>query len=298
VNKSDSKEEEEVQVPKAAGEGSGSISEQEGSENGDADKDDEDVYASRKRPSLDEEGKETIRRLRKSYQAIKAQEWIGGAFTNKEPITLVFNHLESCVPRNYSQILLTDHYCYTGRKPFITLPGQSEESLQELHNSFTPSAFGKGTETVLDESYRLARELPPDSFLMRPEALKLIESIMPIVTDIIGTPVRAELYKLNSYATGGFFGAHRDTPKSEDHIGTLVVCLPTRFTGGNLVYKHKKGKATFDWAEKLSQRQVLPLFNGLLHMQTSSTASNLSSQASGSPSPTMSSLPNRGCRTR
>jgi hypothetical protein len=121
VNKSDSKEEEEeVQVPKAAGEGSDSGSEQEGSENGDADKDDEDEdeddedgddegkaeygedgrdlskwqFASRKRPSLDEEGKETIRRLRKSYKALKAQECIGGAFTNKEPITMVFNHLE------------------------------------------------------------------------------------------------------------------------------------------------------------------------------------------------------------
>jgi hypothetical protein len=89
---------------------------------------------------------------------------------------------------------------------------------------------------------------------MKPEAHKLIDPIMPVITDLVGKPVRAELYKLSSYSTGGFFGGRRDTPKSEDHIGTLVVCLPSKFTGGNLIYKHKNEEATLDWAEKLSSK--------------------------------------------
>jgi hypothetical protein len=219
----------------------------------DKEKSDNPVMDKRKRPFLDDEGKETIRRLRKSYEKLEAQKWIDGAFRNVEAITLGFNHLESCVYLS-AQLILSGPIRLTAsyRKSVITLPGQSEDSLHELHKCFVPSKFGKGTETVYDESYRLARDLAPDSFSVKPEALKLIEPIMPVIADVIGRPVRAGLYKLNSYATGGFFGAHKDTPKSEDHIGTLVVCLPNKFTGGNLVYTHKGEKATFDWSEKLS----------------------------------------------
>jgi hypothetical protein len=84
---------------------------------------------------------------------------------------------------------------------------------------------------------------------MKPEALKLTEPIVPLISNFFGRPIRAELYKLNSYAAGGFSGAHRDTPKTEGYLGTLIVCLPSKFTGGN---KPRKEEATFNWAEKLS----------------------------------------------
>jgi hypothetical protein len=47
---------------------------------------------------------------------------------------------------------------------------------------------------------------------------------------------------------GGFFRSHKDTPKGEDHIGTLVLCLPTTFSGGQFVLKHKEKETTLDWA--------------------------------------------------
>jgi hypothetical protein len=49
-----------------------------------------------KRPFLGIEGREAIRRLRKSYEKLESQKWIGGAFTNVGgEITLGFNHLKS-----------------------------------------------------------------------------------------------------------------------------------------------------------------------------------------------------------
>ncbi|KAJ7222075.1 hypothetical protein B0H12DRAFT_1241125 [Mycena haematopus] len=39
--------------------------------------------------------------------------------------------------------------------------------------------------------------------------------------------LKAEMYKLNVYGPGSFFKAHKDTPRSEDMIGSLVVIFPT-----------------------------------------------------------------------
>jgi hypothetical protein len=126
--------------------------------------------------------------------------------------------------------------------------------LEELHKSFVPSSFEKGKELVHDEPYRSACELQPDRFTLNiPDSLELIQAISPPISTFFGNPVRAELYKLNSYATEGFFGAHRDTAKGEDHIGTLVVCLPCGFTGGKLIVKHKDNEYAFDWADKSSE---------------------------------------------
>lgn len=61
--------------------------------------------------------------------------------------------------------------------------------------------------------------------------------------------------KLNAYPTGGFFKPHRDTPCGEDHIGTLTLCLPSSFKGGELVVRHRDGTATFDWAKEVQGTQ-------------------------------------------
>ena len=64
--------------------------------------------------------------------------------------------------------------------------------------------------------------------------------------------MRAELYKLNIYARGGFFKAHVDTPRSEKMFGSLVVCLPTQFTGGELIVRHHKEEIKYDWSSTAS----------------------------------------------
>ena len=60
------------------------------------------------------------------------------------------------------------------------------------------------------------------------------------------------MYKLNIYACGGFFKAHIDTPRSEKMFGSLVVCLPTPFTGGELIVRHHKQEIKYDWSSTAS----------------------------------------------
>lgn len=57
----------------------------------------------------------------------------------------------------------------------------------------------------------------------------------------------ATLHKLNIYETGGFFADHKDTPRSETHFGSLVVCLPAFFTGGALAIDHLGEVKTVSW---------------------------------------------------
>ncbi|KAI7088762.1 hypothetical protein KC356_g3097 [Hortaea werneckii] len=60
--------------------------------------------------------------------------------------------------------------------------------------------------------------------------------------------LRAELYKLNVYSgPGGVFRPHVDTPRSATQIGSLVVCLPVAFSGGELVVRHQGQEIVHDW---------------------------------------------------
>ena len=46
----------------------------------------------------------------------------------------------------------------------------------------------------------------------------------------------------------GLFQKHVDTPRSQSQIGSLVVCLPSLFKGGNLFVRHHGAEVDFDWA--------------------------------------------------
>lgn len=64
------------------------------------------------------------------------------------------------------------------------------------------------------------------------------------------------LSKLNIYGEGGFFKPHRDTPRGDDHIGSVVVCLPGQFTGGQLVVKQGTRSVSFDWSKTCGDGQL------------------------------------------
>jgi len=80
---------------------------------------------------------------------------------------------------------------------------------------------------LLTDSHRLH----PDRFALSFNAtggdvLQIISPYMGLQPHLV-----ARLDKLNSFTTGGFFEAHQDTPKGDHHTDTLVVFLPSTFTG-------------------------------------------------------------------
>jgi hypothetical protein len=58
--------------------------------------------------------------------------------------------------------------------------------------------------------------------------------------------VVAELYKLLVYDQGSFFVEHRDTEKAPGMFATLVIVLPSLYTGGELVVRHRDREARLD----------------------------------------------------
>ena len=142
-------------------------------------------------------------------------------------------------------------YCNkSGQWSRATFPGLKDADFQPMLESSKVASFGRGKETVTDKSYRDAYVLEPDQFLSSfqlsdTDILREIRSILvPNVQD-----VRAELYKMNIYtAPNGRFKAHVDTPRGSNMFGSLVVCLPSQFSGGALVTRHKSQEITYDWS--------------------------------------------------
>jgi hypothetical protein len=129
-------------------------------------------------------------------------------------------------------------------------PGITDNDIQEIIDASTIASFGKGKETVTDKSYRDAYALKPGSFFSSFELCStgvLGEIGRLLVPDVMN--IRAELYKLTVYASPtGHFKAHVDTPRGGNMFGSLVVCLPTLFTGGTLVTRHNGQQVAYNWS--------------------------------------------------
>ncbi|PYI16592.1 hypothetical protein BO99DRAFT_217958 [Aspergillus violaceofuscus CBS 115571] len=166
----------------------------------------------------------------------------------------------------------------TARKLVLPLDGLAPQSsaaaLGDLVADCQPASFGRNGEEILDPSYRLAGKIDPSHFAssFHPadfEILQMVENVLlpgisekdlgreddgskPVVSKSARhyRKLHAELYKLNVYSgPSGHFATHVDTPRSESQIGSLVVCLPSQFSGGRLTVRHGGQQKAFDWSE-------------------------------------------------
>lgn len=115
-----------------------------------------------------------------------------------------------------------------------------------------PAPFGKGQRTLRDRAVRDAVQLQAAGGAVElegfdPAAEGVLESIRSTLAPLDPSPLTAELYDINVYGPKGHFVDHKDTPRGSDMLGTLVVCLPARFTGGALIVEHRGAEMTFDW---------------------------------------------------
>ena len=108
-----------------------------------------------------------------------------------------------------------------------------EEDAKILISKCKPASFGKGKESVLDDTYRRALTLKSNEFYTNFNVYEHISMINKI-NNLFACNNYIILEKLNVYQKDGFFKKHQDTPKSK-LLGTLVICLPSEFTGGEFV---------------------------------------------------------------
>ncbi|KAK0454110.1 uncharacterized protein EV420DRAFT_1645339 [Desarmillaria tabescens] len=132
----------------------------------------------------------------------------------------------------------------------LNFAAATQDDLIHLHKACDPAPFGRGNETVLDETYRKAEKLDLSHFatsfeLCNTPILGKIHHELIEGKQAEQRVIRAEPYKLNVYGKGAFFKAHKDTPRAPNMFGSLVIVFPTQHTGGALTLKHQKDSESY-----------------------------------------------------
>ncbi|KAL5114504.1 hypothetical protein ACEQ8H_007594 [Pleosporales sp. CAS-2024a] len=126
--------------------------------------------------------------------------------------------------------------------------------LQKLVDGTQCNTFGRKVYDADNKSYRTPFKLDANwvSSNFCPYECGIIDVISQTLLPKLPSSsqgIRAKLTRLNVYqAPSGDSSAHVDTPQSELHFGTLVVCLPCDHEGGQLVVCHQEKSTMFDWS--------------------------------------------------
>ena len=110
----------------------------------------------------------------------------------------------------------------------------------------TQAPYGRSEQTVVDTTVRRTWQINADQVEIRGRGwARTLEGIVARVAEGLGVtePIAADLYKLLVYTEGGFFLSHRDTEKTGGMFGTLVIVLPSIYSGGDLVIRHQGHEA-------------------------------------------------------
>ncbi|RJE22355.1 hypothetical protein PHISCL_05297 [Aspergillus sclerotialis] len=168
----------------------------------------------------------------------------------------------------------TASFACGGKIPIGDVKPRATQSLSEspLHRSMSSGQQGSvswregwfyRSATMRHPEYRKAGKLDPSQFAtsFHPAHFGIIENIEQILRPSISTDIEnclqfrklsSELYKLNVCVLGTLraLREHVDTPRSENQIGSWVVCLPSPFKGGRLRICHHGQEVQFDWSEQ------------------------------------------------
>ncbi|MBI4521507.1 MAG: 2OG-Fe(II) oxygenase [Gemmatimonadetes bacterium] len=126
----------------------------------------------------------------------------------------------------------------------------STSTARRLCASARPARYGLKNQTRFDPRVRDTCEIPKTR--LRIDERRWRNTLRPMLDRIrrdLGLPdgasLKAELHNMLVYGPGQFFVTHQDSEKSDDMIGTLVVILPSAFTGGAMVIEHHDERVTF-----------------------------------------------------
>jgi predicted 2-oxoglutarate/Fe(II)-dependent dioxygenase YbiX len=109
--------------------------------------------------------------------------------------------------------------------------------------------YGRGDRTLIDTDVRRTWQIDAGQVHIRGRAWSdTLAAIVARAAEGLGVEdkVEAELYKLLVYDEGAFFVSHRDSEKAAGMFATLVISLPSIYTGGALIIRHGAQEARFD----------------------------------------------------
>ncbi|KAI1088129.1 hypothetical protein F5B19DRAFT_499333 [Rostrohypoxylon terebratum] len=150
-------------------------------------------------------------------------------------------------------------------KLVVPLEPSTSNNFTNLIADMTAAANNNDEENKSDEEYKKALQFDASQFSTNfsPYACEIIDAVaqflLPefIEDDDECTAVKAELCNLIVCASpSGAIQGYVDTPRS-DSFGSLVVCLPITYEGGQLEVQRNGKTTTFDWAGQASSQPVV-----------------------------------------
>lgn len=109
--------------------------------------------------------------------------------------------------------------------------------------------YGHGEETVLDENVRESWQIDASQihFPSKGKWPSFLNRINALIVEKLGvrSPFIAQPCKLLIYGNGGHFKPHTDTEKIPGMFGTLIIAMPSRHEGGELIVRHAGKKKPF-----------------------------------------------------
>jgi len=136
---------------------------------------------------------------------------------------------------------------------------------EKLRRVARPASFGIQDRTLQDLRVRNTWEIAKSRVKLpaRPWKRVLVPHLRAIQQQL-GLPSECQLKpvldKMLLYERGQFFKAHQDSEKSDAMVATLVVVLPSQYTGGSLLVVHDGGKKVFHRLKSQSKQLSLIAF--------------------------------------
>ncbi|MCK5649175.1 MAG: 2OG-Fe(II) oxygenase [Gammaproteobacteria bacterium] len=130
----------------------------------------------------------------------------------------------------------------------ISFPLQTAQT-EQIINAGEYAPYGKGEETLVDTDVRRTWQINKEQISLSGKHWEQdLNSIVEQVKIGLGVSgeVEADLYKLLVYDEGSFFVPHRDTEKASGMFATLVIVLPSNYSGGELVVRHGEQVVTLN----------------------------------------------------
>ena len=133
----------------------------------------------------------------------------------------------------------------------IKLP-LSPAAFGTLIDASAQAAYGQKSNTIVDTKVRDTLEIDGTHVSLSDDLQAAVESAADETADALGLDhdrLQMELYKLLIYRKGGHFAPHRDSEKRRGMVATMIVVLPNKFGGGDLVIRQSGKEDTFTFGE-------------------------------------------------
>ncbi|KAL0565075.1 hypothetical protein V5O48_016954, partial [Marasmius crinis-equi] len=153
----------------------------------------------------------------------------------------------------------------------VGLPLSQREARVVIENSIQ-APFGQGERTVVDREVRDTWEMDASKVQFKQAGWKpFMARVVSEVCESLGVNLQAskprcELYKLLVYETGSHFLPHVDTEKTNGMFASIIVVLPSHFTGGDAHVSHGSLKSVFNTSGPSSTKTtVLSWYTDVTH---------------------------------